>query len=412
MRRNSKTLVAIAAAAVIVAAAAGRAHAQAQPVAVQPSVYQQLFPNPTGTNGYEYLVAAGDVVRSASAFNQVDAASGTLAERRRAAADPDAQQAIALLRKGLSMPIASPRNGWNSETRFPELSPFRQLARLLAMQQYVLLADGRVDEAIDCVRDGLALARAAQTEPVLIAGLSGIAMDSLAVAVIARHRDQLAVGDCDRLIDLLTDWLKSKPPIQGELVAEHRQQIGALSLARQDPAAILESIDVDTSNPDEALLRAAIAGNASGAGLIVDQAIGIANRQFATAIQSLLSPPWERPSLDVPEHSGLGAALFDAVAPSLDRLLDRYTEDRARIQLLVLHVAIRRYRWEHDRLPQSLDALKRDDLTIDPFTGKQFGYRVSGDTYDLYSAGAPERDDGAQAEQSGPPPKRTLRLPG
>lgn len=66
-------------------------------------------------------------------------------------------------------------------------------------------------------------------------------------------------------------------------------------------------------------------------------------------------------------------------------------ESRVRLQLLAVHAAIRRFRWENDRLPKSLDEMKIAlRLATDPFTAKPLLYKPDGVgiQYDLASAGA------------------------
>ena len=55
---------------------------------------------------------------------------------------------------------------------------------------------------------------------------------------------------------------------------------------------------------------------------------------------------------------------------------------------------MRRYRWERDRLPDSLADLRLGDLLLtDPYTGRPLLYARTGETtYTLSSAGPPQRD--------------------
>lgn len=56
----------------------------------------------------------------------------------------------------------------------PEWQELRQLARLLALQSRLAIAEGRFDDAIDSLRIGYKLSRDAAQEPILICGLVGI----------------------------------------------------------------------------------------------------------------------------------------------------------------------------------------------------------------------------------------------
>jgi hypothetical protein len=84
------------------------------------------------------------------------------------------------------------------------------------------------------------------------------------------------------------------------------------------------------------------------------------------------------------------------VAP-LTQVSQGYTREQAQVRLLACHAAVRRYRWEHDRLPSSLTDLTLGDLAIDPFTGQPLKYMVRGKRYELTSAGPPADADDRQA---------------
>jgi hypothetical protein len=76
-----------------------------------------------------------------------------------------------------------------------------------------------------------------------------------------------------------------------------------------------------------------------------------------------------------------------------DGLPAGFTANRTELQLFGVHAAIRRFRWEQDRLPEGLEELRLGDLATDPFTGKGLLYRRTGRiTYTLSSVGPPKRD--------------------
>src|SRR6266511_6158846 len=70
-------------------------------------LFPQLFPRPTGQNGYEELVLAIDQLRRSARFKQSQEMTGsegglTLAFRRRVLADPPVVRALTLVRRGLA----------------------------------------------------------------------------------------------------------------------------------------------------------------------------------------------------------------------------------------------------------------------------------------------------------------------
>jgi hypothetical protein len=61
-------------------------------------------------------------------------------------------------------------------------------------------------------------------------------------------------------------------------------------------------------------------------------------------------------------------------------------------RLLGCHAAIRRFRWENQRLPISLEELELGELALDPFTEQEFAYKVAQNGFTLESAGFFERN--------------------
>jgi hypothetical protein len=67
------------------------------------------------------------------------------------------------------------------------------------------------------------------------------------------------------------------------------------------------------------------------------------------------------------------------------------------LRLLQLELALRMYMQQHERYPKALDELAPNTLAtlpLDPFSGKPFLYRMSGNSYVLYSVGPNGIDDG------------------
>ena len=58
-----------------------------------------------------------------------------------------------------------------------------------------------------------------------------------------------------------------------------------------------------------------------------------------------------------------------------------------RLKLLEAHIALRQFRWEHDRLPRTLAELQNPKRMTDPVTHALFNYTTDGKTYTLKSAG-------------------------
>ncbi|WP_395140625.1 hypothetical protein, partial [Armatimonas sp.] len=73
-----------------------------------------------------------------------------------------------------------------------------------------------------------------------------------------------------------------------------------------------------------------------------------------------------------------------------------FIQDRIQFQLLYCQTAIRKYKWEWEKLPENLDALKLAEWALDPYTRQPFRYEKKGETYELFSVG-PLGEDGQRA---------------
>jgi hypothetical protein len=114
--------------------------------------------------------------------------------------------------------------------------------------------------------------------------------------------------------------------------------------------------------------------------------------------ENLKKPVWERkPALPL-QGEKLVADYVNALAQTLDPVFEgtqtAFVKDQARMQVLGVHAAIRKYRWDHDALPPNLDVLKLGRLILDLFTGKPLQYRLTGPAaYELTSEGLKPRTE-------------------
>ncbi len=320
--------------------------AQETPPEPYKPVFPTLFAKPSGTNGFEEILQAGDLARVSKALDEAGERTSTLTQKRRALAEPDLRRALSLLRSGLAKTKRFPRESENSTQAF---SPMRALGRLLRVEQYVLLADGKVGAAIDSLRDGLTLGHSIAGE-MLIGSLVTSAIDSIVIRGIAEHLDQLSVKDCERLMKLASDWLSLPDPGISALDAEREFSRGHIRThLGADPALAAEVF---------ALLSVRI----------------------STVQNMLKQEPWKRGAMPPPEGSAAALAHLKELEVGYEQILEVFTRDLAKVQMLGVHAAIRRFRWEYNRLPSTLKELKLGRLGLDPFTGSPFLYQNNGDS--------------------------------
>jgi hypothetical protein len=364
--------------------------------------FEKVIPHSTGRNGYEELVAATDELRQSLLFTEAQQLPACpLAVRRRVFTDPPVISALALLDRGLAKPVLSPRDpdAMNAATLFPELAGFRNLARLLGFQQYVLFADGRVPDAIAAMRKCSLLGRVVQFDT-LIAGLVGQAIGSIGAQTVAMHLGQFSARDCEMLYQACLEELAQPDLLSSILEGERRFGKNTLRSALEAPPGPTFEDAFGMDDPESRRLGRDLRQQASTAearaALLEDY-----NRRIDDFYDRLLDetarPAWERATIEPPADGSLAGRLVSLLAPVFNGVGNAYTRGTARDRMLACHAAIRRYLWEHDRLPESLAALDLRELAVDPFTGDPLQYQLFGRRYRLISAGQPATDDDPQA---------------
>lgn len=366
----------------------------AHPAPAEPPapLFHQVVPQPTGKNGYELLVLAADSFKASPLYEKAQEPGTTLEFKRRVLADRQVARALKLLHDGLELPIASPRAAISFDTPLPELAAFRSLARLLSLEQYVFLAEGRISDALANARLGLRFARAIQTD-ILISGLVGVAIGSICIDPLARHLDQLSASDCGALFQICQEWL-AQPDPQIRVIASDRSATRnsvedvKREIKQQGAAAAAQQLGQIEGWEG---LQVALKGLEGRPDALDELFADVQKRMedhFSRVLNEMEQPLWQRKRVSIDESDTAGK-LASALTPSYESVDERYTRAAARIRLLACHCVIHRYRWEYDHLPPSLGVLSLGDLAIDPFTGQPLQYAVRGTRYSLSSAGSP-----------------------
>jgi hypothetical protein len=371
---------------------------QAPPL--KPPSFPMLFPHPTNNNGYEEWVQAADLIQNnpkiAALFDQPDA---PLTLKRQVIDDPDVARALQLVRLGANKPVFSPRTSLDENTLLPELSSFRQLARLLSIEQYVDFADGRVDAAIGSLRVGLAFGYRIQTDS-LISGLVGVAIDSIVLKEFSRHLDQLSIYHCNDVRRIVEDFLDAENPAIHLIALEKSYALKLLDARRSDPNGLLALMKTiggppaPDEDPNVATVQAYLTAHPGDANALLDDAHDRVSALYDQTLLNLRLPLAQRKPLTIDQNNSPGAALFRVVTIDPQKVLDKYTRDQSQLRLLGVHVLIHRYRWDHNVLPGSLAELRAANLVHDASTGMEIVYQRDGDRYTLVSQDPAKRGAG------------------
>ena len=378
------------------------APAQADQSALTEKFFGKVILQPTGKNGYEELVAACDELSNSKLFHNVDekGQSATLTEKRQVLADRHVAAALQLIHEGLRKPIRSPRDSVTYTTLLPEFAGFRRLARLLVMQQYVFFSDGRNEDAINNLREGLRLADAIQTDTI-IAGLVGVAIEAMETRAIGDHLDQLSARDTEQLYQVSMEALTRSDPLSTVLDGERRAEMQTIQdLVKNYQAQGATALTEGTGEKPGPELDAIAKGLATptDAEQLVREVQKRMGQLFTQELQEAQKPLWQRSRLGgVPLDDGTPAgAMMNLISPTLDKVMDTYGRRESMLRILACHCAILRFRWEHGRVPDSLERLELGDLVLDPFTGKELEYHPHGRRYVLTSVGPETTADDPQ----------------
>lgn len=361
--------------------------AQEKPPA-RKSIFGQVVGQPTGENGYEELVLAADVFAASPKYEAAQNLETPLSVKREVLKDRYVVRALWLLRAALNKPVFGPRQKLTYSTLLPELTHFRALARLLANQQYVFLADGKVPEAIGNARLAIRFSNQVQQDT-LIHGLVGLAICRIALVPLAEHLDQLSARDCEVVYRLALEWLALPNPQERIFAGDSRwTQEGLTEVAEEVKRKGVAALTATVGGGEESreLIQVFPTEPAAVDRVVAEARLRI-DEYYQRVARELKRPPWERAFPALTPGNDVATRLANMLIPSYENVDVAYTREMARMRLLACEVAIRRYRWEHNRLPDELTVLRLGELTVDPFTGRTLEYVVNGNRFTLSSAG-------------------------
>jgi hypothetical protein len=294
------------------------------------------------------------------------------------------------------------------------------------VEQYVFLADGQVGSAIGCLRDGLRLRRAVQRMDAWLGSVQspGNAGAMRLIDALGRRVDQLAVRDCDQLGALVREELAMPEPVLAQLEEMRRLRRAGLEQWRTNPDTLLWPLELRErfaapKEPSERIralrseLERLIQEQPTSVKGLVDQLSALLERSYDQAFSEYKRPSWERRPLQLREESlaeRYFATVFgeDNLYQEVMEPIYRATGWQTRLQLLGVHAAINRFRWENARLPRNLAEISLGDMAVDLYTGQPFPYEPARRPYRLYSAGPWERPD---AERPASGNRRPVSVP-
>ena len=321
----------------------------------------------------------------------------------------------------------------------PEIQAMRSLARLVALKARLATLDGRTDEAIRAIEDGLVMGRNVARGPTLIQDLVGIAIDNIMLGCLeeliqAPGTPSLYWALADRPRPFITmreslEWERNLLEKELPGLLDLDKEPWGIARARKFSEELEEKLALfrnEGSTPLGPLgrlglaamtakiypeaRRALIAGGRPEAEVdampVVQVACLDAYRQYRRHLDESSKwfhmPPWQSAGkLDAAlgmtgeqKRANPLLAMFRGLTPSLSGVLHAEVRLERHLDALQCIEAIRLHADGHGgALPQSLDALADAPAPLDPATGKPFDYKVEGDSATLSAPlppGAPD----------------------
>jgi len=358
--------------------------------------------NEPSPNGYEYLVSAGKAATEGPGVTTTrltgsqapshpeqwlvqPPSAATIAADRPAASKNSS--ALALLCKGLSLPIMAPEH---NDIGTPDWAGIRHLARATRDTAYVQASQGSYTLAADTALNGLAMGERMIRGGDVIDLLVGIACQELgrrAIWPTVAHLDaKSARGAAQRVASIDLQATPFSEILTEEKWAEQKSLMKTFQ-KKSWRADLVSGSDPDgTVHEDQVRSLALVSKRAlmNAYTTRMDAAIAMAGGQF----HAYAPPP----------SSGI-KFVDDNLVIANSNTWFVWLRKAADTRLLAAALALRAYHLDHGAYPASLEALTPTYLPSvpqDPFGSVPLKYKVTGSGYSLYSIGPDGIDDGGK----------------
>lgn len=304
-----------------------------------------------------------------------------------------------------SLPAGRIPVNWSPDlfsTLLPNLQEMRNVAVVLRLDASSRAQDGDADAALHSARAILNTSAAIGDEPLLISQLVQVAIQGIAVNTIERilaqgqpspeelRKTQKLAGEREKLPLLLY-------AVRGERGAFHEvsQQIalGKVKLSQISP------IFGTAANPALDFAAMTLGKGAHTSSLrLLNRAVDVARL-----------PPQEHIAgiRKIEDAAKNGPWLQRMLLPGMFRVAEGTVRGQAVLRCAIAALAAERYRLEHERWPDDLQALvpgQLDAVPLDPYDGQPLRYRRTADGAIIYSVGIDLKDDGGKLPRKGARP--------
>lgn len=306
-------------------------------------------------------------------------------------------RSAALFMKASEKPGVDWRRPWQQGTdvMFPELASMKGGAKLLAWRAIDAAKRGDTSGAIRDLTAGLRMAAHAGKDPTVIAMLVQIALDKICLQatwrVVNIRHDAATLDRVKRMLDGIEPFQSYQRAIGGEIVME---RIGCRNLARyvQDEKNS-DWISPYNQFPFSMLVRDPAFRRAVEAKVVHNHVLAY-QATLGGKTWKEIKPGWDRMTNQVQaDHSLEG---FIANYMVLEQLIDPPATDAAYRNILKTAVAILSIHAKTGHFPASLPGMGSD--SVDPFTDRPLGYKITADGFKIYSIDRDGVDDGGLSQ--------------
>lgn len=300
----------------------------------------------------------------------------------------------------------------------PEIQFFRNAARILSVSARHQVSLGAIPAALRDVISIMNISRHASSEPILISGLVGLAIDSIAIDTLI---DVLPFIDADNLAllkrDEIHNFLSTPPSLAKNIYGEEAFGLYVFSIFGtggfdqwQLASFIMDDLDVPDSivqqdtffNPALAAYRIFLFPQ----DLTAYQQTMHTYQRVAESSNSYAAKQTTLKRIEDDFSSGRPKGFVTALlTPAIGKAIENVEKARMRHTTALVAIAATEFRITHDSLPEKADVLVPKLLPFlpkDVFVDKsRLRYSVKNDGIAIYSVGPNGKDDGGPGPDMG-----------
>ncbi len=287
------------------------------------------------------------------------------------------------------------------EVKLPQLGAYRKLTRLLCLAAAAAHDAGDDPEAVEALRDALAMGRSLDATPLLLAHLVGLGVDATVTAAIEALAPTLGAGAAEALRALAADLLDETARRKGL-----RNAFLAERAAGYDTFERFRRGEIGLGGRPMPTGPRLLMNLASGPMWKLDEARIL--RRMTAYVEAARRPTHPAAAAMLPDFrvptsplKRLGRMLSLMLMPCLERVFTLHFEAMASRRMAAAAVAIRLFQIDRGRRPEGLAELVPKYLPAvpaDPFAdrARPLSYLPAARPALLYSIGPDGKDDGGR----------------